>query len=223
MSRTQRPRRDADQARRPELLDAAERVFHRRGYAGATIQEIADEFGLLKGSVYHYVRSKEGLLVEVAERAHRESYDEVVDAVGRSDDPVVRVWLFVYAVVHLNASKPALGGIANAVLELPEGTLRKGVMQERERFEDLLRQLIHEATIAGRLRPEVDCNVVIYGVLSLSTSIYQWYRAGGGSTPEDVARSLADMVVSAMLPSLELTSTRWADDAAASLPSARVG
>ena len=55
-----------------EVLDAATKVFHTRGYADASVQDIADELGILKGSLYHYIDSKEDLLFRLLEESHNE-------------------------------------------------------------------------------------------------------------------------------------------------------
>ena len=59
--------------RESEVIDAAIRVFWLRGYSGASIQEIADEVGVLKGSLYHYIGSKEELLARIFQEAYEES------------------------------------------------------------------------------------------------------------------------------------------------------
>ncbi len=45
-----------------EIVAAAARVFRTKGYPAATVRDIADEVGILKGSLYHHVESKEDLL-----------------------------------------------------------------------------------------------------------------------------------------------------------------
>jgi iron-sulfur cluster repair protein YtfE (RIC family) len=45
-----------------EIIAAAAKVFRTKGYHAATVQDIADEVGILKGSLYHHVKSKEDLL-----------------------------------------------------------------------------------------------------------------------------------------------------------------
>ena len=57
--RRETPRR---KKRRNEIYDVAIQVFNRKGYATASVQEIADEIGVLKGSLYYYIDSKEDLL-----------------------------------------------------------------------------------------------------------------------------------------------------------------
>src|SRR6201990_2507776 len=53
-----------------EVLDAAARVFARRGYADASVQHVADELGILKGSLYHYIKTKEDLLFRLLAETH---------------------------------------------------------------------------------------------------------------------------------------------------------
>src|SRR3989337_4485702 len=53
------------ETRRTQILDAAVRVFARRGFDRATIKDIARSAGLSEGSIYNYFRSKEELLVHI--------------------------------------------------------------------------------------------------------------------------------------------------------------
>ena len=64
--RSRPPRR-----RRQEILEAAAGVFHEKGYKATSIQDIADAVGILKGSLYYYIRSKEDLLNEILQDVHQ--------------------------------------------------------------------------------------------------------------------------------------------------------
>src|SRR5258706_10705022 len=44
------------------IVAAAAKVFQKKGYHAATVQDIADAVGILKGSLYHHFKSKEELL-----------------------------------------------------------------------------------------------------------------------------------------------------------------
>jgi TetR/AcrR family transcriptional regulator len=44
-----------------KILDAAEEVFHQKGYDGARMQEIAEEAGINKGLLHYYFKSKDRL------------------------------------------------------------------------------------------------------------------------------------------------------------------
>jgi len=48
-----------------EILQAAARVFARRGFAGATVREVAEEADVAEGTIYNYFKNKEDLLVQL--------------------------------------------------------------------------------------------------------------------------------------------------------------
>jgi len=53
-----------------QLIEVATRVFFEKGYDAASLQDIADRLGMLKGSLYYYIQSKEDLLFEVISTVH---------------------------------------------------------------------------------------------------------------------------------------------------------
>ena len=57
---------------RKRILDTAEKVFSRKGFDGARVDEIAEEAGVNKALIYYYFESKTALLEELVERAVRE-------------------------------------------------------------------------------------------------------------------------------------------------------
>lgn len=52
---------------RDAILSAARQLFRQKGYHATTMQDIADSFGLQRGSLYHHISSKEELLIEICE------------------------------------------------------------------------------------------------------------------------------------------------------------
>lgn len=75
-----------------DVVAAAALVFARKGYAEATVEDIADELGILKGSLYHHVRSKSELLYEVV----REPVQEMVDSLEKivaTEAPPTSGWM----------------------------------------------------------------------------------------------------------------------------------
>ncbi|RED64652.1 TetR/AcrR family transcriptional regulator [Cohnella lupini] len=55
------------QDKKKQILEAAIRCFARKGFNATSIQEIVDELGMAKGSIYFYFKSKDDLLVSVIE------------------------------------------------------------------------------------------------------------------------------------------------------------
>jgi AcrR family transcriptional regulator len=66
LSRPARKRNPEESRRR--ILDAAERAFSLRGFAGARLRDIAQEAGVHHALVHHYYGDKQGLFAEVVKR-----------------------------------------------------------------------------------------------------------------------------------------------------------
>jgi len=85
------------QQRRNDIIDAAERLFFEKGYANATMDQVADAAELSKGTLYLYFKSKEDLYLAINIRgmailekmfrdavAHGANGLEKVDNIGRA-------------------------------------------------------------------------------------------------------------------------------------------
>jgi AcrR family transcriptional regulator len=75
-------------AHRREILEAAERVFARKGYQGATVEEIAQEAEFAVGTLYNFFDSKEHLYVEVVSEIAADFMARFEERVLTQGDPV---------------------------------------------------------------------------------------------------------------------------------------
>jgi AcrR family transcriptional regulator len=62
------PKRDVSDDRRSQILDAATKVFARRGFKDARMDDIVQESGLSKGLLYWYFKSKDAIVAAFLER-----------------------------------------------------------------------------------------------------------------------------------------------------------
>jgi len=70
--------------RRMELIEAAERLFAKKGYEDTAVSDIVKEIKVGQGTFYHYFRSKEDILEAVAEK-HAAPLVEEISRIAKSD------------------------------------------------------------------------------------------------------------------------------------------
>ena len=79
-----RTRKKAEQ-RKAELIEAARRVFRRKGYAAASVSDIVREAGVSQGTCYFYFKDKEAAFEAVAETIVMEGFNVIQEITGRDD------------------------------------------------------------------------------------------------------------------------------------------
>ena len=109
------------------ILDAAVRVFARKGYHTCRVGDIAEEAGVAHGLLYHYFRSKEELL----ETIFRETWRDVLDAVRSVEESD-------------ETARDRLAGVAKILL------------RSWRRDPDLVRVLVREVTRSSHLQQRID-------------------------------------------------------------------
>ena len=181
-------------AREEEILAAAARVFREKGYHGASVRDIAESVGLLKGSLYHYIRSKEELLARLFEGALQETVGELEAIASRdvSATERLREMVRVYA-LSVTANLDSVGIYLREWRSLPAPELAR-VRARRRAMRSLFESVIAE----GARRREFaagDAKIAALAILGMCNWIYEWYRPRGRLRPEALAGELAERAV----------------------------
>jgi AcrR family transcriptional regulator len=185
--------------RRQDVLEAAVRVFHKKGYASASIQDVAEEVGVLKGSLYHYIDSKEDLLARIFEDSAGHFLEMLDEASGLDERPVERLRSF-----GRSCSLWYLRNIERVAIYATEwkhltGKRRKEVMKIRETYERRLAGLIGEVKEAGETAPDLDVNFATYFIFGALNGLPDWYRRRGPDPAEKIADAYADQIVNTVV------------------------
>jgi AcrR family transcriptional regulator len=77
--------------KRSEIAQKAIAVLAKRGFQATTIQEIADAAGLGKGTIYHYFKTKEEILLVISEQMFHEMERSFGAALLRIDEPMEKL------------------------------------------------------------------------------------------------------------------------------------
>ena len=163
---------------RDRLLAGAARLFHRKGYATATVREIGAEVGILSGSLFHHVRSKEDILFQVMDRVITAMLGDLEQALDQADTPHARLRALIQielAYLHGPAAD------ATAVLfhdwrALSEDR-RAVLLAGRDAYFALWHQVLTDARAKGLIHADpMVARQLLHGALAWTS---YWFRPGG--------------------------------------------
>lgn len=179
-----RPKRQ----RKAEVLKTAVQMFNDRGYASTSVGDIAEALGILKGSLYYYIDSKEDLLFEIVDEVHQDVRRTFGEALEREDlKPLERLSLFIRKQTEYNARNVTRIAVYYRDLDqLGEDRLANIKSRQAQHYRALV-SLISEIVDDGEIPPTVDPALAARGVLGTMIWIYTWYRPGSKVKPETLA------------------------------------
>jgi AcrR family transcriptional regulator len=186
-------------SREDEILAAAGRIFREKGYHGTSVRDIAEAVGLLKGSLYHYIRSKEELLARLFEGLLEDTVRELEVIVARqaSPDATLGDMVRVYAAAVM-ANHDAVGLYLREWRSLPRVELA-GLGARRRRMRALFTDVIADGARAGRFAVG-DAKIAALAILGSCNWLYEWYRPAGRLSREAIADELAERAVRSVRP-----------------------
>jgi AcrR family transcriptional regulator len=179
--------------RRAAILETAARLICEKGYEGTSIQDIADAAGLTKAGLYHHIRSKEHLLLEIQNYGMDVFEEGVLKPVMLIADPLERL----QACMAKNILLVTEGWSKEVTIILHEhatltGEARAHINARKKRYVRFLEASFAEAVKGGRIRP-VNPKVAAFAFLGQVLWIYKWFRPDGAVAAADLARDMVDL------------------------------
>jgi AcrR family transcriptional regulator len=192
------PRRsDATRAklRQREIIEAAAEIFHRKGYSETSVQDIAEAVGILKGSLYYYIDSKEDLLFQMLLEVHEGAKGIVEETAALDLPPLERLRAYVQRHVEYNARNISKIAVYYHDFGLLAAKRKKAIMSQRRYYETFVIGLIEEAQAAGEVSSDVKPALVANAIFGVANWIYTWYQASGSASPEYLGKLYSELIV----------------------------
>ncbi|HKQ64483.1 MAG TPA: TetR/AcrR family transcriptional regulator [Methylomirabilota bacterium] len=181
-----------------DIIAAAAKVFQTKGYHAATVQDIADAVGILKGSLYHHVKSKEDLLYLIVKEPIARIYERMSEIVA-SELPASEK-LRRAIVAHLEAFDRHYPHLFVYLHEREEmkRRFREQFKLSPKHYERCWQQILREGVKSGEFRADLDVPVVSYGLLGMLNWLYKWYDPRGRLGVREVAAQLTNLALAGL-------------------------
>lgn len=164
---------------RHDVVVAAGRLFASQGYHATSMRDLGRELGILGGSVYAHVGSKEELLVAVVRRAGELFGESAERALSASDNPRDRLQALIAGHIDVVLDhRDEVQTFLNEARSVP-ASARRTIVEERDRYEDIFKSTIKDGTAVGAFRAGTDSALAARFVLSVINAIDRWYDPKG--------------------------------------------
>jgi AcrR family transcriptional regulator len=178
--------------RETELMAAATRLFRERGFHATSMQDLGEALAMNRGSLYHYIASKDDLLWTILNGALDLLERRVNPELDADAAAVERLARAVHAHLHVAADHADELSLVQIELRSLSRDRRIAMIARRDAYERRWRQAVADGIAAGELRP-FDVRLAGIGILSACNWFTQWYRPDGGLSVDEIADAFVSL------------------------------
>ena len=179
-------------AAREAIFSAATRLFGERGYTGTTMRDIAKAVGILPGSLYAHIQSKEAVLLEIIEGGvdRFNAAVDTIDAMGLAPEPALRHAVREH--LRIVADNPGRTLIVFHQWRFLDDDNRDRLLAKRAHYEAFFVRTVRSGIELGHFDQHLDPKVTVLAMLGALNWTPEWFSPGGPASPEEVADKIAD-------------------------------
>jgi len=191
------PRPDVSEERRTQIITAAIKVFAREGFANTRMDDVSAEAGLSKGLLYWYFKSKEEIIIAIADVLFGAEFRKMQDIT--IEDKSARSCLESFLDIFLED----LRGMMKVVpvvyefyaLAFRNPTVRKVMQEYLERFVAIMEPMVWHGMDTGEFTPADARQVTIAIASALEGTLLLWAYAPELVQPEEQLRASMALIL----------------------------
>jgi AcrR family transcriptional regulator len=182
-----------------EILTVAARLFKEKGYRATTLEDIAVAVGMLKGSLYYYIRSKEELLYLVVRDPIRQAYNRLEGIVNATAPVKIKIAQGIANHMTLyHQHYPHIAVYLHDYHHLMQ-QLQQNIIETPKHYQRLWAVLLQQGVDTGELRSDLNVKVTAYAILGMCNWVYRWYNPHGTLSAEEIADIFTTLVLEGLV------------------------
>ena len=193
------PRRDVSAERRRQILDAALKVFARKGFAAARTDDIAQEAGVSKGLLYWYFESKDAIIQGLLGLLFEPDLRALERLVAQRERPAGERLLDVarQALESLPSIEPVLPvAYEFYALAARPGPVRQALQSYYRQYRDLLSELVAQGTARGEWKVDDPHSIALAWLAQFEGLLWLWTLMPAEVNLEEAWMALAHRLLS---------------------------
>jgi TetR/AcrR family transcriptional regulator, cholesterol catabolism regulator len=189
--------RERYERRRREVIAAAARLFAERGYQATSISELTAATGLAAGGLYHYIESKDQLLISICDELLDPLLERAREIVAEPAPPAEQLRALLHAwLAHIASHRDHMLVFAQERHVIEREPQWRRVRGQRKAFEQLLDDVLARGERDGTMHFE-DRSFALLTLLGMVNYTPQWLNPRGRLSPEQIADGYCDLILAA--------------------------
>ena len=184
---------------RNRIFEIAAEVFHRKGYDNTSMSDVAAAAGLTKAGLYHHISSKESLLYTVLDYGLDLTKAYVLERLEHISDPLerLRTMIDLHLRLVLEERNLEVTGLLHECKTLSPAD-RARINRRKKEYVRMATNLIDEVAKKYHVQ-DVNPKVAAYALLGMLNWTYQWYKASGSNTREEIVETFQHIFLRGIL------------------------
>ena len=189
--------RERYERRRREVIATAARLFARRGYQETSMSELTAATGLAAGGLYHYIESKDQLLISICDELLDPLLERAREIVAEPAPPAEQLRALLHAwLAHIASHRDHMLVFAQERHVIEREPQWRRVRGRRKAFEQLLDDVLARGEADGTMQFE-DRGFALLTLLGMVNYTPQWLDPRGRLSPEQIADGYCDLILRA--------------------------
>jgi AcrR family transcriptional regulator len=191
-----------------QLLDVAAQVFFEKGYDATSLQDIAERTGILKGSIYYYIDTKEDLLVSLLKESQEKGLRSILPIVDGPGDPIQRLSGMIRCHVDYVCNDRARTAVFLHERQRLSAERRKECLGDEHVYPNLFQRVITEGQKSGQFQPRLDPHLTASFLIGSLNSLYEWYQPAARYSVATIAEHYVAVMLSGVTRVNEASAAR---------------
>lgn len=142
------------------ILDAAIRVFARKGFYNSTIADVAKAAEVAEGTIYLYFKNKDDLLISIFEHSMDLFIQEVSHELEGVEDPKEKIKKFLSLHLKLVQKNPELAQVLQIELRQSSKFMKEYEGGKFSEYLNLVRSILEEGQEKGVFRKDLEPRIL---------------------------------------------------------------
>lgn len=180
------------------IYEASVRLFSENGFTGTTMRDIAKEVGILPGSLYAHISSKDEILSSIVESGISKflSIQEVIEKSAESVETKLRRAINIHVAVV--AEDPEKMLIVFHQWRYLSGEKRDRAVRMRRDYASMYMNILKQGIDEGVFR-KVDVKVEVFSILGALNWIPEWFQQSGDYSAEEIGAKIGETFIRGLL------------------------